>query len=314
MKASLDTRNIVEAALLTAITILFCVLDAYIPVFALVYPIPVVVLTVRRGVRSGVLATVVAVLGTSALVGPLQGLTVFSKVGIVGLTLGVCIRRQLSPIRSVLITALAVGVSFGLILGISALAFGFDPRELIGTFEKSLERALDIYRHLGMPERDLKTLEGNLREMVKVARQAFPAIVALALVAVGGINYIITRFVLIRLNYKVEDIPPFSRWRMPWYLGWGYILGVSLMFIGQLRGMGPIFQAGLNVFTLFSYIFLVQGLSVAWFFLDKYRVSKILRYFMVFFVVTTQFFAQLLVWAGLFDAWLDLRKLRQGAV
>jgi hypothetical protein len=43
MTRSDNTRVLVESALLVAISTLFCVLDAYIPIFALVYPLPIVI-------------------------------------------------------------------------------------------------------------------------------------------------------------------------------------------------------------------------------------------------------------------------------
>jgi len=52
MTRSDNTRILVESALLVAISTLFCVLDAYIPIFALVYPLPIVILVVRTGTAS----------------------------------------------------------------------------------------------------------------------------------------------------------------------------------------------------------------------------------------------------------------------
>ena len=98
MTRSDNTRILVESALLVAISTLFCVLDAYIPIFALVYPLPIVILVVRRGLRAGVWATVVTIAATSMFVGPFQGLLVFTIVGIIGITLAQCIRKQFSPV------------------------------------------------------------------------------------------------------------------------------------------------------------------------------------------------------------------------
>jgi len=116
--------------------------------------------------------------------------------------------------------------------------------------------------------------------------------------------------VLQRLGYKVDEIPRFSLWRVPWYWGWGYILGGALLFGGQVYSQKLLADIGINVFTVFSYVFLVHGLATAWFFLEKYRVASVLRYLIAFFAVMNQFLSQVLIWTGLFDAWLDLRKIQ----
>ncbi|HHV62848.1 MAG TPA: YybS family protein [Firmicutes bacterium] len=305
----MSTRTLVEGALLTAITILFCVLDAYIPIFALVYPLPVVVLVVRRGVRAGVLATVIAVLGTSALAGPLQGLTVLAKVGIVGITLGACLNRRLSAARTIIITGVAVVVSVGLTLAVSILVFDFNLGQLTQAIEEGLRRSIDIYRAMGLSQKDLAMLEQSLRQLVDIMKVTLPAAIFLAIAMVSFINFAVARLVLKRLGHEVASLPRFSHWRVPWYWGWGYIAGGVVMLLGQGYKLDLAFKVGLNIMTIFSYVFLVQGLALAWFFMDKYRVSTPVRVLLVFFMVITRFLSQLVVWLGLFDAWLDLRKL-----
>lgn len=305
----MSTRALVEGALLTAITILFCVLDAYIPIFALVYPVPIVVLVVRRGVRAGALATFIAVLGTSALTGPLQGLTVLAKVGIVGITLGACLNRRLSAARTIILTGVAVVVSVGLTLAVSILVFDFNLGQLTQAVEEGLRRSIDIYRSIGLSQKDLAMLEQNLRQLVDIMKMTLPAAMFLAVAMISFIDFTIARLVLKRLGHEVASLPQFSQWRIPWYWGWGYIAGGAIMLLGQGHKMDLAFKAGLNIMTVFSYVFLIQGLALVWFFMDKYRVSTAMRVLLVFFIIITRFLSQLLVWVGLFDAWLDLRKL-----
>lgn len=303
------TRTLVEGAFLTAITILFAVMDVYVPLFILVYPIPIVILVIRRGLRPALLATVTAVVGTSALVGFAQGITVLFRVGIVGLALGWGLRRRLSPLATVAITALAVGISVALTFGVSVWFFKIDVHDLIPSFESTINRVIDIYRTIGIKEEELKILEKNARQMFSVAMQALPAIIGLALFVVGAVNYFVTRTILVKIGYPVEAMPGFSRWRIPWYWGWGYLLGSIGIVIGGWQGLPVISRIGVNLFAVFSYAFLVQGLSVGWFFADKYKVSPFLRYLFAAFLLLNQFLMQLVVWVGLFDAWFDFRKL-----
>ncbi|HHY45896.1 MAG TPA: YybS family protein [Firmicutes bacterium] len=309
----MSTRAMVEGALLVAITILLCVLDAYVPLFALVYPIPVVILVTRHGLRAGLLATVIAVLGTAAITGPVQGVTVLAKVGIAGVTLGECLRRKLSPILTIGITAVAVAVSVALLFGISALAFGFDVAQLEKEFTRSIQGALAFYRHLGMPEKELETARKTLQQMIEIAKISLPAILFLAVIMLSVINYLISAAVLRKLRYEIPQLPRFSMWQIPWYWGWGYIAGGAMTVLGQAYGRDIIFRIGFNLVAIFSYVFLIQGLSVAWYFMDRYKVSSPLRYLLTFFMMFTRLISQVVVWAGLFDGWFDFRKIRSRA-
>ncbi|HHY98933.1 MAG TPA: YybS family protein [Firmicutes bacterium] len=313
MQDRTSTKAMVEGALLVSITILLCVLDTYIPFLALVYPIPIVVLVTRHGLRSGVLATLIAVLGTSVITGPIQGVTVLAKVGIAGVSLGECLRRKLAPALTIGITSIAVALSVALLFGISAAAFGFSLAQLEREFTTSIQSAISLYRNLGMPEKELATAKQSLEQMLAIAKISFPAIVLLAVIMLSVINYLLATFVLRRLRYEIPTLPKFQTWHLAWYWGWGYILGGVLTVLGQYYHQDIIFRTGFNLMAVFSYIFLIQGLSIAWFFMDRYKVSIPVRYLLVFFLAFTRLFSQVLVWAGLLDGWFDFRKIRARA-
>lgn len=312
MASRMETRALIEGALLTAITILFSVLDAYVPVFALVYSIPVVILVVRRGFRVGLLATLIAILGTSALTGPLQGVLVLVKVGVVGLTLGSCFRRRISPLAVIMITSLAVLVDLAVVFTISMRISNMNLATFVNAFESGAKRVVDFYTKMGIGGKDLERVKSYAGQMVSALKTLFPAIAVLTVILTAGVNYFLARMVLRKLGHPVGgDIPPFSRWRVSWHWSWGYILGGVILFAGQAYQKHLLTLAGMNLVALFSYLFLVQGLAVGWYFMEKYRMSKLIGVVLAFFAVTNQFLSQILVWVGLFDGWFDFRKFRR---
>lgn len=298
-----------ESALLVAIATMFSVLDAYVPLFALVYPLPIVVLVVRRGVRAGVWATLVTVAATTMITGPLQGLAVFTMVGIIGITLASCIRSRLSPARTLLITSLAVGVSVSLTFAVGAAMGGFSLAELERSLQTGMSSALSFYRRLGVPETELARAQTYVSQVVETARMTLPSLLLTTLVSVAGINYLLARLVLGKLGHKLDKIAPFGRWRVTWPFGWGYITGLILSIVGQARGAPVVWQLGLNLLSLFGLVFMIQGSALCWYFMDRYRVSLLVRLFLVVFVLLSPIVPQVLSWVGLFDAWFDFRKL-----
>ncbi|MGE5592321.1 MAG: YybS family protein [Betaproteobacteria bacterium] len=312
-RRSIATRTLVESALLVAMATIFCVLDAYVPVFALVYPLPIVVLVVRHGVEAGVWATAVTIAATSMVVGFAQGLTVLAKVGIIGITLAWCIRQRFAPLRTLLLTCVAVAVAMALIFGFGAWLGGFSLAAVEETFRKSLSSAMDFYRSLGMSETQLQQVQTQMSQFIETAKIILPASIAMAIVGVAGVNYLLARLVLGRLGYKMEEIPPFAKWRVSWPFGWGYIAALVLSMVGQATGVSLLWRAGANLLSLFSTLFLVQGLALAWYLMNRYQLNTAVRILLGVFAVLNPTVLQIVSWVGLFDAWFDFRRLSWGS-
>jgi uncharacterized protein YybS (DUF2232 family) len=309
MTRSDNTRVLVESALLVAISTLFCVLDAYIPIFALVYPLPIVILVVRRGLRAGVWATVVTIAATSMFVGPFQGLLVFTKVGIIGITLAQCIRKQFSPVKTVAITAVAVAVSMAFTIGVNLLIGGFGIEETWEMMQKSMDSAIEFYRRIGVAESEISRMETYLSQITEAAKIVLPASLLMVVVTVAGFNYLVARLILGKLGHKLAELKPFSKWRLSWHYGWGYVAGLILASIGQVAAVPLVSNIGTNVMSVFGMVFLVQGAAVAWYFFDKYKLLPIAKWLIMIFIVLNPTLLQILSWAGVLDAWLDFRKL-----
>lgn len=309
MTRSDNTRILVESALLVAISTLFCVLDAYIPVFALVYPLPIVILVVRRGLRAGVWATVVTIAATSMFVGPFQGLLVFTKVGIIGIALAQCIRSQFSPVKTLAITAVAVAVSMIFTVGVNLLIGGFGIEETWELMQKSMDSAIEFYRRIGIAESEISRMETYLSQITEAAKIVLPASLLMVVVTVAGFNYLVARLILGKLGYKMVELKPFSKWRLSWHYGWGYVAGLILASIGQVAAVPLVSNIGTNVISVFGMIFLVQGVAVAWYFFDKYKLLPIAKWLIMISIVLNPTLLQILSWAGVLDAWLDFRKL-----
>ena len=309
MTRSTNTRILVESALLVAISTLFCVLDAYLPIFALVYPLPIVVLVVRRGLRTGVWATVVTIAATSMFVGPLQGFLVLTKVGIIGITLALCIRRQLSPVKTLAITAVAVAVSMAFVVGFNMFIGGFGIDETFELMQKGMSSALEFYRSMGLAESEISRMETYLSQLTETMKIVLPASMFMAVVTVAGFNYLMARLILGKLGHKMVELKPFSRWRLSWHYGWGYVGGLMLVIIGQVTAVPIVFKIGTNIVSVFGIVFLVQGMAIAWYFFDKYSVHSIVRWLIIIFAILNTTLLQVLSWVGVLDAWLDFRKL-----
>ncbi|HOO12021.1 MAG TPA: DUF2232 domain-containing protein, partial [Bacillota bacterium] len=81
-----------------------------------------------------------------------------------------------------------------------------------------------------------------------------------------------------------------------------------LSFAGGYFGLGNMDVVFGNILLLFQMVFLVQGLSVAYYFLLRRGVSKLFRVLLIIFILFNQALAMAAMLAGVLDVMLDFRK------
>ncbi len=152
-------------------------------------------------------------------------------------------------------------------------------------------------------------METYLSQLTETMKIVLPASLFMAVVTVAGFNYLMARLILGKLGHKMVELKPFSRWRLSWHYGWGYVGGLMLVIIGQVTAVPIVFKIGTNIVSVFGIVFLVQGMAIAWYFFDKYSVHSIVRWLIIIFAILNTTLLQVLSWVGVLDAWLDFRKL-----
>jgi hypothetical protein len=161
-------------------------------------------------------------------------------------------------------------------------------------------------------EQKLKVLEAegrNLERMAQLAVRIYPFVIGVGLLGQAGIILALIWWLSRSLNLWVTGWrwPPFSRWRLPFYLVWLLVAGLGLM----LTRAPYLATAGLNLALLVACVLSVQGIAV-----QVHVTNRMLsRWGRVFYwLVMGIFFAPLILAAGavigLIDQWVDLRRLQ----
>lgn len=68
-----------------------------------------------------------------------------------------------------------------------------------------------------------------------------------------------------------------------------------------------------NALIVILAIYLFHGLSIVVFFLNKFHVPSWIRLGIYFLIIIQQLFLIVLTFAGLFDQWIDFRKIHRRA-
>ena len=112
--------------------------------------------------------------------------------------------------------------------------------------------------------------------------------------------------------FKAGDIryPEFDsldRWKAPDNMVWAVIAsGFALFFLS-----GNIRLLAINALIIMMAIYFFHGLSIVLFFLDRYHVPTWIRIGIYLLILIQQLFLVVLILAGLFDQWIDIRKIHR---
>lgn len=309
--AATKTRAITEGAMLVGITVIMAFIDRYIPVLSLFLAIPMGLLVVRRGLKAGVLAACVVTVLLFVLTGS-AALVAAVDVVIAGLALGFAhLRFPKKPQLAFLLTVAGYILSFVLMIyGVAAILGVTEAVSMTSLIDRFLETSESLsgkMAELGAP---------NVLADPEVIRpylvMSIPAMIVLTGAGNAAIVFLIFRGLLTRFGYGVARIPPFRSWHLNWKYGWGFVLGLLGVTLGEFTERDIVLRVGINLFWVFYMAFTIQGFSVLYFYLSRWKTSTGAKVFLLIVAVFTGI-AQLALtaapWVGVLDAWFDFRKL-----
>ncbi len=307
------TRALTEGALLAALTIVLYVADIYTKLLLYVIPVPVAILVVRNGMRTGAIATAVSALGVSLILGPIDGLIVLVRVGFIGIALGALLARKRSWLITLAGTAVASLTAFVSDFLLISWSTGLSPaamaQKVQETFVEAGQRTMELYQKMGVPQESLGMI-GQMTENIPVWLKTFlPAVLAIGALFSAAIAYAAARWILIRMKRDVEAVPPFADWRIDWRWAWGLIGALVLGYAIPGVNLGFVRSLAVNAVVVYVMVYTVQGIAVLWSLLGSMNVPKGLRTVIAVFLYLTPPLNWLLPMVGLLDGWLDFRKL-----
>ncbi len=309
--AAARTRAITEGAMLVGITVIMAFIDRYIPVLSLFLAVPMGLLVVRRGLKAGVLAACVVTVLLFAMTGS-AALVIAVDVAIAGLALGFAhLRFPKKPVLAFMVTAVGYILSFVLMVyGVAAILGATEAVSLTGLIDRFIETSGSLSEK--MAELGTPNILADLEVIRPYLIMSIPALVVLTGAGNAVVVFLIFRSLLSRFGHEVAAIPPFRLMHLNWKYGWGFVLGLLGMTLGQLTGQEIVLKVGINLFWVFYMVFTLQGFSVLYYYFSRWKMSPAAKIFLLIIAIFTGI-AQLAMtaapWVGVLDAWFDFRKL-----
>lgn len=313
-------RSLVEGALFAALAAVFAIIGNWIPplfFLSLAIPVPLTIVTYRYGLRTAIVSAVVAA-GLAGLVGGSPGLliaVISSAAG--GLAIGYGVKKGYGAIRTVLIAGVVAFFTtlFQFVFSLWVLGVNLWKDYLRQTALAQKESLKLMRRFSFVPKEQLKLQETQAQEMAKVLPGLWPFILVAASLMAGVVNYWVVRQSFKRLKLgEVPAFPPFRSWRLPEWLGWLGLAAFAAAYLGavyRVPGMGPLAS---NLFLLALGGFFIEGLSVTWYYFDRWGVDKVSRWVILYFAMAVGLGLIVVVGVGFLDIFLDFRQPKEGYV
>jgi uncharacterized protein YybS (DUF2232 family) len=279
--------------------------------FALLTPLPFLYYATRLGLRDGVKIAVITLL----LVGLLAKVAGYPQMiiscfesSILGLILSELYRR-----RFTLGLTIVLGTCSVLIVSVLLLSF-VTSTEKMGSKEVNPEshenrdkETIETYKNLGFDEDEAVQFQKVMEDIIP---KIYPAMFILGTAL--SVCFIV---LLSRPLFRFKDLPypnfgPMDQWQAPELMVWGVIVTGFALFLTT----GSIKLFAINALIVMVAIYVFHGLSIAQFFLNKYRMPLLGRLGVYLLIFILPYFLVTLAIAGLFDQWADFRKLNQKAV
>jgi len=297
-------------AILGSILLIICLfLISQLFLIALL-PIPLTFLILRRGKMQWVIGLLLLV-GTGVILTRPEVNPLFYALVILGylsVVLAELFERGWSSERIIFGACAASAILLFFFLGMYCLRVSVDLDAMLHReMEQSMAKVIEFYEQGGVEGEQMELLKKSSSQITENLIKVFPAILIVVLISVVLVNYLLLRRWLQSLEFPVEDRRPFWQLVVPDWLVWLFIVSGTAWYFLKVPLPSRI---GLNFLVVVSYVYLIQGVAIISYFFHKGKIPAFFRYLglaIVFFIPGSYIFLTL---GGLFDNWIDFRKLR----
>lgn len=273
----------------------------------LIWPIPIVYFIEKYEIKKAVMLIFIsAVINTFLFfllyddisIGVIIGMYSITGFGLIGFLLGSAIKERLSPLKTLIITILAVFVSNLL----QMYVFRSENQEMWESIISYLKEQLG--------QENILIIEKSYA----FTRLITPACILILSIIIGTMIYYITVFYMKKENTGIRSYKPFREWSFPrWPVSILTIVLLVVLFTrDRILEPGILNTILINLLILLFFLFFLQGLAVIFHFfrMVKSGFIKIALISALFFVGLLSFgFPVILIMIiGLIDMWLNLRK------
>jgi uncharacterized protein YybS (DUF2232 family) len=307
-----STRSLVESGLLTAVSIVLMLFSIYMPGFYFIgiflWPLPITFIYIRHGAKYSIMSLVVSGIVMAMLSDPITATTLIGTFGILGLIMGYCVSSK----KTVFFTLLFMSISYFIamivmIKGLNLLTGLNIIEEAINRMMSAIENVKSLFLESGASKENVEMLFKAL-PTAEILKMMLPGALIVSSVIVSFLSYIIAGNLFKRFGYNLNRVPSFTKWYIPVQIALGLLM---LMILGFILNKSNIeYGEGffITISIVFRFVFLVNGMAYAAYFLRGKNIPIALVVVILFFGASYPL-SEVIVISGMVDYTLNLRKL-----
>ncbi|MDJ0782469.1 MAG: YybS family protein [Desulfosarcinaceae bacterium] len=293
------------------LTSLFFLFSAFLPIvgflFSLFIPLPVLFYRTKLGRKLGIYVPVGTLLLITLVLGRVSvDLLYFGGLLVLGFSLSEFFEKRLSVEATVvgtcgvvLISGLVGLLAFSASAGQSLLAF------VSAHVTHNLEMTLTLYEKLGVSQDAITVVTNSMDQIRFVMLRILPALTIMSALFVCWVNLMAAKPVLTGRALPYPDFGPLNHWRAPEQVVW-VLIGSGLIMLLPSKGVKLV---GVNGLLVVLTIYFFQGMGIISFFFEKKQVPRFFRVMLYTLIALQQVLLLVVIGLGVFDLWLNFRKI-----
>ena len=253
----------------------------------------------------------------------LSGITLFSLMflmvaGLPALVMGTLIKKDTEAGHTIVLsTAFLLGCLVLLIVileQVGQLNFSLEIQRII---RDSLDKAYQFYKNRGIGTEELALIKRNSWRLLRLLDLIWPALLVISVWSFVYLDYIISGKMLRRFGFSLKSLPVLQQWHCPEWLVWGFIIPSGLLVGDKVFKLSQFhweYLGIVNILVLSGFLYFIQGLGIASFYLHKAKAGKLPQVLFYLLVALNRDLWIILMFFGLLDVWVDWRKLNKTVV
>lgn len=299
---------LLPVALVFGVLLAILVFPPMASLVGIVAPAPLLFVYLQRGQVAGLILMGLVSVVLLTMMGAGQALLFVAEYVVMATIMAETIKAQLTMDRCIFLSALG---SMTLATLLMFVLFSDGENSLTDFFQAQVmqhfDQSMESLKSMGEKQVDLDAMKEFFEQSSRIFASAYPAFIMAGSLITAAVNYFLVRIVWEKFYgetlFRKEK---FSELVLPDFLIWGLILSAaSLSFIGS-----PVGQVGMNLFAMALLVYLFQGLAILVHILESKRVPKFLWVLVFFIIIIQPILMGLLIGLGIFDIWVDFRKLK----
>ncbi len=300
----LDIQVINNVILTIIVTVLLVLIGVYLPFLNLIAPVPLIILTAKRGSKFSLIAALVSAVLLWMVAGSLIALIFIIITGFLGISIGAAFEDGFSPKHTMIVGTIVNFISIVLLLVILIYIFNIDLMQDI-TEEISIN-SKEILDSIVSEGENSEELTNNINAIVSEAvlfmqnfiRVTYPSFILCVSIINSTIVYYFSVLLLNSFGEEYKQAFSFRRLKFSKLLAVIYV--INLFFLEYIIAK--------NLFILGSFLILIEGLAVIYYFV-KEKINKNSILILIILLFFTPILNYLLLFIGFLDIWINFRKL-----